>query len=131
MFNPTFTKNIDNSFDSPSTGPSYSFTFPVNDGGMGFMSQDFHLANPGFNPSSLAFDLHDIDEVSQAINNIMVKIRGRILLKSGGMMRIKKHYQMMHCLVQLGQLQGPRGSKKYLMRADSELLKSKFGPHED
>ncbi|KAI9173457.1 hypothetical protein LWI28_001636 [Acer negundo] len=32
----------------------------------------------------------DIDEVSQAINNIMVKIRGRILLKSGGMMRIKK-----------------------------------------
>ncbi|KAK4852718.1 hypothetical protein QYF36_026486 [Acer negundo] len=73
----------------------------------------------------------DIDEVSQTIKNIMVKIRGRILLKSGGMMRIKKHHQIIHCLFQLGQLQGSRGSNKYLMRADSELLKSKFGPHED
>ncbi|KAI9164979.1 hypothetical protein LWI28_005503 [Acer negundo] len=73
----------------------------------------------------------DIDEVSQAINNLMVKIRGRILLKSAGMMRIKKHHQMIHCLFQLGQLQGSKGSKKYLMRADSKLLKSKFGPHKD
>ncbi|KAI9174317.1 hypothetical protein LWI28_015478 [Acer negundo] len=73
----------------------------------------------------------DIDEVSQAINNIMVKIRGRFLLKSGGMMRIKKHHQMIHCLFQLDQLHGSRGSKKYLIGADSELLKSKFGPHKD
>ncbi|KAI9169880.1 hypothetical protein LWI28_019044 [Acer negundo] len=77
------------------------------------------------------YEDQDIDEVSQAINNIMVKIRGRILLKSGGMMRIKKHYQMIHCLFQLGQLHGPRRSKKYLMGFDSEQLKSKFGPHED
>ncbi|KAI9153748.1 hypothetical protein LWI28_015945 [Acer negundo] len=73
----------------------------------------------------------DIDEVSQAINNIMVKIRGRILLKSGGMMRIKKHHQMIHCLFQLGQLQGPRGLKKHLMGFYSEQLKSKFSPYED
>ncbi|KAI9201576.1 hypothetical protein LWI28_025486 [Acer negundo] len=77
------------------------------------------------------YEDQDIDEVSQAINNIMVKIRGRILLKSGGMMRIKKHHQMIHCLFQLGQLQGLKGSKKHLMGFDSEQLKSKFGPHED
>ena len=41
-----------------------------------------------------------------------------------------KRYQH-HCMFQLGQLQGPIGSKKQLMGADSELLKSKFGPHED
>ncbi|KAI9173962.1 hypothetical protein LWI28_009417 [Acer negundo] len=46
-------------------------------------------------------------------------------------MRIKKHHQMIHCLFQLGQLQGPRGSKKHLMGFDSKQLKSKFGPHED
>ena len=34
-------------------------------------------------------------------------------------------------MFQLGQLQGPIGLKKQLMGADSELLKSKFGPHED
>ena len=34
-------------------------------------------------------------------------------------------------MFQLGQLQGARGSKKHLMGADSELLKSKFSPHED
>jgi hypothetical protein len=34
-------------------------------------------------------------------------------------------------MFQLGQLQGPRGSKKHLMIIDSELLKYKFGPHED
>ncbi|KAI9169061.1 hypothetical protein LWI28_006346 [Acer negundo] len=77
------------------------------------------------------YEDQDIDEVSQAINTIMVKIRGRILLKSGVMMRIKKHHQMIHCLFQLGQLQGPRGSKKHLIGYDSEQLKSKFGPHED
>ena len=38
---------------------------------------------------------------------------------------------MVHCMFQLGQLQGPIGSKKQLMGADSELLKSKFGPHKD
>ncbi|KAK0596325.1 hypothetical protein LWI29_014658 [Acer saccharum] len=47
------------------------------------------------------------------------------------MMRIKKHHQRIHCIFQLGQLQGPRGSKKQLIGAESELLKSKFGPHED
>ena len=34
-------------------------------------------------------------------------------------------------MFQLGQLKGPRGSKKHLIGAESELLKSKFGPHED
>ena len=82
-------------------------------------------------PSVLVSLLQGFDQVSQAINNITVKIRGRILLKRGGMMRIKKHHQMVHCMFQLGQLQGPIGSKKQLMGADSELLKSKFGPHED
>ena len=47
------------------------------------------------------------------------------------MMRIKKHHQRLNCMFQLGQLQGPRGSKKHLMIIDSELLKYKFGPHED
>ena len=46
-------------------------------------------------------------------------------------MRIKKLHQRIHFMFQLGQLQGARGSKKHLMGADSELLKSKFGPHED
>ena len=46
-------------------------------------------------------------------------------------MRIKKHHQRLNCMFQLGQLQGPRGSKKHLMIIDSELLKYKFGPHED
>ena len=82
-------------------------------------------------PSVLVSLLQDFDEVSQAINNITVKIRGRILLKRGGMMRIKKHHQRLNCMFQLGQLQGPRGSKKHLMIIDSELLKYKFGPHED
>ena len=62
--------------------------------------------------------------------------RGTSAVSFGGhrppiMMRIKKHHQMVHCMFQLGQLQGPIGSKKQLMGADSELLKSKFGPHED
>ena len=46
-------------------------------------------------------------------------------------MRIKKLHQRIHFMFQLGQLQGARGSKKHLMGADSELLKSKFSPHED
>ncbi|KAK2640845.1 hypothetical protein Ddye_022608 [Dipteronia dyeriana] len=45
-------------FVSPSTDPLYSFTFPINDGGLGYM--DFHHTNLGFNPSSSAFDLHRI-----------------------------------------------------------------------
>ena len=82
-------------------------------------------------PSVLVSLLQCFDEVLQAINNITVKIRGQILLKRGGMMRIKKLHQWIHFMFQLGQLQGPRGSKKHLIGPESELLKSKFGPHED
>ncbi|KAK3222460.1 hypothetical protein Dsin_009485 [Dipteronia sinensis] len=41
ILDPSLIENIDNSFATPSTGPSYSFTFLVNDGGMGSMSQEF------------------------------------------------------------------------------------------
>ena len=75
--------------------------------------------------------------VMQAINNILVKIRGRILLKRGRMMRIKKLNQRIHSMLQLGQLQGARKINEALNGliqdtwADSELLKSKMSPHED
>ncbi|KAK1577931.1 hypothetical protein Q3G72_026097 [Acer saccharum] len=52
------------------------------------------------------------DEVSQAINNITMKIRGRILLKRGGMMRVNKHHQRINCMFQLGQLQGAKRIKE-------------------
>ncbi|KAK3211767.1 hypothetical protein Dsin_016473 [Dipteronia sinensis] len=48
IFDPSFTENSDNSFATPSTGPSYSFIFPVNNGGMRSMSQEFQpLINAG------------------------------------------------------------------------------------
>jgi len=63
---------------------------------------------PTFCPSVLVSLWQEFDEVSKAINNILVKIRGRILLKREGMMRIKKLHQRIHFMFQLGQLQGAK-----------------------
>ncbi|KAK2658174.1 hypothetical protein Ddye_004707 [Dipteronia dyeriana] len=51
-------ENSNNSFTTLSMGPSYSFTFPINDGGMGYMSPTFYPDNQGFSSSALTFDLH-------------------------------------------------------------------------
>ncbi|KAL6349641.1 hypothetical protein AAG906_041047 [Vitis piasezkii] len=56
------------------------------------------------------FECHNYSEEKK------VTIRGQILLKRGGMMRINKHSRI-HCMFQLGLLlkQDPRRSKKHLM----------------
>ena len=67
---------------------------------------------PTSRPGVLVSLFQDFDEVSKAINNITVKIRGRILLKRGGMMRINKHHQRINCMFRLGQLQGAKRIKE-------------------
>ncbi|KAK2662540.1 hypothetical protein Ddye_001114 [Dipteronia dyeriana] len=58
MLDPCCTENSSNSIATPSSRPSYEFTFPINDGGMGYMSPTIYPDIEGFNPSSSTFDLH-------------------------------------------------------------------------
>ncbi|KAK0606344.1 hypothetical protein LWI29_036755 [Acer saccharum] len=58
MYETNLTQNNDTSYGSPSTGPSYSFTFPVNDDCGGNTKHDLECTNMGFDPSSSTFDMH-------------------------------------------------------------------------
>ncbi|KAK2634857.1 hypothetical protein Ddye_029649 [Dipteronia dyeriana] len=57
-FDPCCTENSSNNIATPSSQPSYEFTFPIKDGGMGYMSPTFYPDIEGFNHSSSTFDLH-------------------------------------------------------------------------
>ncbi|KAK2658488.1 hypothetical protein Ddye_005021 [Dipteronia dyeriana] len=58
MLDPCCTENSSNSIATPSSRPSYDFTFPINDGGMGYMSPTIYPDIEGFTLSSSTFDLH-------------------------------------------------------------------------
>ncbi|KAK0575563.1 hypothetical protein LWI29_002804 [Acer saccharum] len=58
MYEQNLTQNNDMSYGCSSTGPSYSFTFPVNDDYGGDTKHDLEYGNIGFDPSSSTFDMH-------------------------------------------------------------------------
>ncbi|KAK0602966.1 hypothetical protein LWI29_000013 [Acer saccharum] len=58
MYKTNLTQNNDTSYGSPSTGPSYSFTFPVNDDCGGDTKHDVERGKTSFNPSTSTFEMH-------------------------------------------------------------------------
>ena len=58
----------------------------------------------------------------RAINNIIVKIRGRIFSRKGGMMRIKVQMIRFKCRLSQSKEQGPKSFKRLLMACEGVYL---------